>query len=238
MNLNYLKELGYTKNEIEGYSSSWNNNTIMYLAENSDYVSSNMRYLKDDFDHNLLLKLPIFYSETFTLSPELFEKRVVLLKNAFPDCWTDIVEKQFWGYCGIGSESYRPIMSVLGSYDELYINESIKQLQNPQEIVFGFMLLLQKNLEIELSVDSLYDEILWDMKVSKYEIVRNANTLINQGLSKNMVCDIIAYAPYLMMLSESEVKTRLSKSFGKNYISEIQKMDNEIFLDKLEEIAW
>ena len=74
MSIHYLKKLGYSEKEIEKYDESWNENIISYLADNSDAVYENMNYLFKDFDKDLLLKLPVFYPETFALLPEVFRK--------------------------------------------------------------------------------------------------------------------------------------------------------------------
>ena len=90
-NLDYLHKLGYSEQEIEAYSKEWAKEIISYLADNSANVVENMRLLQKDFSRDLLLKFSVFYSDAFTLNPEMFSERISLLKQAFPDEWTDIM---------------------------------------------------------------------------------------------------------------------------------------------------
>lgn len=237
MDLNYLKRLGYTEQEIEEYTRSWNENNISYLSENENSVSENMNYMMAYFDKDLVLKLSVFYSSTFVLSPLLFKKRIQLLRNAFPDDWIEIIKKQFWGYDGIPGTNYEPIMRVMGAYDDSDVERAIKQLKNPQNIIFEFIVLL-KDVGIELSAADFYEEFLMDLEESKYEVVRNAKTLVKIGISIEVVESIITNAPFLVMLSEMEVIERLRNRFGENYKDIINEMEEDAFLEALEEIAW
>lgn len=130
--------------------------------------------------------------------------------------------------------NYKPIMAVLAD-DNRDIEKAIKQLQNPYDIIFEFMVLLKNDVGITASADNFFEDFLWDLEEFKYEVVRNAKQLINKGLTIDMVEDILYNAPYLMGLSEMEVDERLKKVFGENYINE---MDNDTFLELLEKIAW
>ena len=238
MDLSYLYSLGYTEEKITNYSKYWAPEIIEYLAENSDYVAENMRYLQDDFEEDLLLKLPVFYPETFVLKPELFQERIRMLKDAFSYEWIDIIENQFWGYDGIPGTNYKPIMRTLASYDDADIQDAIKQLKNPYDITFEFMVLLSKDAGLEISAANFFEEDLWWIESSKYEVLRNAKLLLEKGLTKELVEDIICSAPYLMMLSEMEVKSRLRDGFGEEYITTMQDLDSKSFFEKLEEIGY
>ena len=93
-----------------------------------------------------------------------------------------------------------PVVVYLGR--DKNIEKAIKQLQNPQDIVFEFLILLKK-IGINLSGYDFFDEeLLWDMEVGKYEIVSNAKNLIEQGLPESVVSKIICGTSLLMMLSE------------------------------------
>lgn len=236
--LNYLKELGYSEDEISEYAKSWNNGIISYLAENSENVSRNMTYLMNELDKDILLKFPVFYSSTFTISPELFEERMMKLKSAFPDEWVDIIEKQFWGYDGIKGTDYEPIMRSMGSYDDSDVEKAIEQFKNPQSITFEFIVLLSERIGISLSAEDFPEYSLLDLEVAKYEVVRNAEYLTEAGLPMELVKRVICNAPYLMMLSELEVQVRLSEGFGENFISRMQELDEDSFYEALDGIAW
>lgn len=238
MDLEYLRELGYGTEEIEEYSRSCNDSAISYLAENKDSVLENMKYLRPFFNKELILKFLFFYKDAFTISPELFKKRIDLFRKSFPDDWTDIIEKQFWGYDGIYGSNYQPFLDVLGSYKESDITHAIHQLENPNTITFEFIVLLKKAVGIELSADYFYEEWLLDLEVSKYEVLGNTKYLLDKGLSKEVVEDILTQAPFLMMLSELEVNKRLVEGFGENYVKTMQGMDLDTFTKKLEEIGW
>lgn len=238
MSIHYLKKLGYSEKEIEKYAESWNENIISYLADNSDAVYENMNYLFKDFDKDLLLKLPVFYPETFALLPEVFRKRMSLFKAEFPDEWNEIVEKQFYGYDEIPGTNYEPIMKVMGSYDDTCIAKAIEQLKNPQEIVFEFLVLLSKHIGIELSASDFYEDYLLSLEEAKFELVRNAEYLIELGLPVEIVELVITNAPYLMMLSKGEVKSRLIKGFGEDFISKMQGLDEDAIVEVLEEVGW
>ncbi len=240
MNLDYLNKLGYSDEEIEKYSHKWNNHIIEFLAENSEFVAANMEMLTTNFDKELLLKLPIFYSETFVSSPSLFESRINLLKNTFPDEWEEIIEKQFWGYDGYIGTNYVPIMSILCSNDITDVEKSIVQLQNPSEIVFEFMILLSKKLSLNISTDGIIESLLWDLEVSKYEVEINAKFLVEKGLTNDLIEELIYNAPFLMMQSKLYVEKCLIKGFGEDYIAKIQSTyseDYDSFLEILEDIA-
>lgn len=53
MDLSYLKALGYSEEKIANYSRSWSNGIVKYLAEKSDRVVDNMKYLQADFEEIL-----------------------------------------------------------------------------------------------------------------------------------------------------------------------------------------
>ena len=235
MDLDYLKHLGYSQNEIQSYANSWNTNIILYLAENSDSVSENMNFIKKEFDKDLLLKLPIFYPDSFVLPPMYFRERMQLFKDSFPDDWVEIIEQQFWGYEGRPGTNYRPIMMEMASSDGL--NKAIKQLENPEDITFEFMIMLSEGVGIELYADDFNDlELLLEMEVFKHEIIRNSKHLIGLGLSRDIVEGIIRNEPYLMMLSELEVVGRLRDKFGEDFINEMSKMDEDSIYLILEKI--
>lgn len=238
MELSYLQALGYSEKEIADYSKSWAQDIIEYLAENSDYVFKNMRYLQDDFSKDLLLKLPVFYPDTFAISPIRFKEKMTMLKNAFPDEWKKIIEQQFWAYSGIAESTYEPILEVFGSNDDSALEKAIEQLKNPDTITFEFLVELSKEVGINVSPnDILCDETyLWFLEESKNEIVTNAKYLIGKGLSKDTVEQIICSTPDLMMLPRLEVEAKLEEGFGENYITSMEDMELDTFYEKLNEL--
>lgn len=238
MDLEYLRELDYSTEEIEEYSQNWNDSIIRFLAENKDIVLENMKYLCPFFNKELILKFPVFYTDSFTISPKLFKERIDLFRKSFPDNWINIIEKQFWGYDGICGSNYRPFLRVLGSYIDSDINDAIHQLKNPGTITFEFIVLLKKEVGIELSADCFFEEWLLEIEMSKYEVLRNAKYLLDKGLSRKVVEDLLTQTPFLMMLSELEVNKRLVDGFGENYIETMQETDLDIFMEILEEIGW
>lgn len=238
MKFNYLLDLGYSTEEIEDYSNHWNPGIIEFLLENAENVSKNMSYLLSYFSKDFVLRLTIFYPDSFSISPECFQDRICALQQAFPEEWKEIIEKQFWGYNGIPGSNYKPFLYTVGVYDDAVYKNAIEMLQNPERIVFEFMVLLSRDVGIEVLADSFFEDDLWNLECSKYEVVRNAKHLISEGLTLCMVEDMLYNAPYLMMLSEIEITERLKKAFGEEYIAEMKEMDDDSFLDKLEEIAW
>lgn len=234
MDLSYLKQMGYTTEEIEEYSGSWNEKIISCLADNGDVVFENMQYLKPYLDRKLLLKLPVFYDNTFTISPARFKARMDLFRESFPDDWLDIIKKQFYGYSGIYGSNYKPIMSMAGSDNDSDMVEAIEQLKYPENTVFEFMILLQE-VEIDVSADDFCENCLLDLEVGKHEILENVKTLLDAGLNTDLMKNLLCECPYLMLLSEMEVKEILIERFGENYIEEMQEMDCDTLVEILED---
>ena len=58
------------------------------------------------------------------------------------------------------------------------------------------------------------------------------------GLPVEIVELVITNAPYLMMLSKGEVKSRLIKGFGEDFISKMQGLDEDAIVEVLEEVGW
>ena len=108
--LSYLSDLGYEEDEIAEYIRSWNPGIIECLSFHTEYVKENLRLLQNSIDGDLLLTLPIFYTDSFVLPPKVFQNRLQKLIDAFPDNWYRIIELQFYGYEGTdppgGSHAY------------------------------------------------------------------------------------------------------------------------------------
>lgn len=122
----YLSELGYSREDIVSYICSWNKNIITDLVDCHENVTANMKYIEDDFDSELLLKLPVFYPETFVMDPQVFKKHFDILKTEFPDEYADIIEKQFWEDDGT-RENCVPILEVL-SRGEVAVRAALEVL--------------------------------------------------------------------------------------------------------------
>lgn len=227
MNLEYLLRLGYSEQEVEEYSKEWNENIISYLAENSGKVEENMRYLQEALDRELLMKLPVFYPNAFTLAPNVFVERIGLLKQAFPDEWADIIEKQFWGYDGVVGTDYQPVLAAIGSYDEKDIADAIAAIKNPGSHTYEFMSLLKKETGIEVSVDAVSDDLLLTLEMDKYMIVENAKAFVEKGFSNHLIEEVFWYSPLLMTCSVTEVERELIRVFGEDYVQVMKKAEED-----------
>ena len=223
---NYLLELGYSEKEVNSYTHKWNEGIISYIADYSANVMANMQYLKADFDADLLLKLPVFYPETFVMDPNEFKTYFDTLKSEFPNEYADIIEKQFWGYEGfdsvyitldiIESESlYVPFLEIM-SHDEAAIQEAIVSLRNPSTRLYKFIVMLNK-AEIDISADDLSDGVLYDLEISKWEVLQNAEFLLEQEVDPEIIADMLWYCPYIMVGSVETLSEALIEQFGEEY---------------------
>lgn len=234
----YLKELGYSDDEIQSYQQSWAEGILSYLSENQTYVLENMRFLQDDFEPDLLLKLPVFYPDAFVLYPQTFRKYLSLLKTEFPDGWVDIIEKQFWGYDGIaaseangGNETdpvlYQPYLETIGTNREENVHKALDSLRHPSSRVYDFIDKLKTETGITLSAEDLPEEVLPDLEVAKYEVVDNVCFLQQQGISDCVIEEILICNPIMMCGSESELDDMLKSAFGKDYSKKLEEMTLE-----------
>ena len=239
----YLYELGYSEEQINGHLQRWNEGIISYLGENSDNVLENMKYISSYFDSSLLLKLSIFYSDTFVLSPHIFKERFDMLKNEFPQDFVDIVEKQFLGYDGsamgaVDDDSlYIPYMASMSRGDQ-QIYKAIESIKNPHTRMYEFIVMLEKYVGINVLPEDIGEDILLDLEVSKWEVVHNAEYLVEKGLAVEQIEDILCYCPFAMMGSTGELEMYLVEAVGDDYVDAINEMSNEEFwIDKLCEIV-
>ena len=240
----YLVDLGYSSSDINAYCLAWNKGILDYLSSNKEHVSKNMLYLQTAFNKDLLLKLPVFYPSSFALEPMVFIERFEKLKVAFPYDYAEIVEKQFWGYEGYdtvyvphkevaNSVLYEPFLEVLANGDESVI-DAVMSLTNPTSRHYKFLIMLQKNIGLDVSADDVQEEYLLDLECGKWKVLRNAENLIELGLAKDLLLELLWHCPHILTYSASELESVLSNYFGDNYIEVLhQKYDDEILGDEL-----
>ena len=60
VNTSYLLSLGYTEEDIQAYERQWAEGILEFLSANQTNVIENMRLLQQDFEPDLLLRLPVF----------------------------------------------------------------------------------------------------------------------------------------------------------------------------------
>lgn len=228
----YLTELGYSDSDIHSYSTAWNKGILDYLEENKAHVLENMRYLQPDFDKELLLKLPVFYPNAFVLSSDVFVQRFEILKNSFPDDYVDIVQKQFWGYDGYDAAGgvpvlYEPFLGMLHE-DEETVKTAVESLTNPASRQYEFIIMLQKDIGIDISTDDIPEEELLDLECGKWEVLANAKTLTELGLTKDLLAELLWHCPHVLTYSTAELKNVLSRKFGDAYIEVLnEKYEND-----------
>lgn len=244
----YLVDLGYSSSDVNAYCLAWNKGTLEYLLCNQENVSKNMLYLQTDFNKDLLLKLPVFYPSSFTLEPMVFIERFEKLKAVFPYDYAEIVEKQFWSYDGYdavyithaeGNSSvlYEPFLETLANGEES-VKDAVASLTNPASRHYKFLIMLQKDIGLDVSADDIQEEYLLDLECGKWEVLRNAENLIKLGLTKDLLLELLWHCPYVFTYSTSEVESILSNHFGDNYVEVLhQKYDSENLGDELCELS-
>ncbi len=241
MRLSFFTELGYKPEEVEELYGSCSRCISEYLEYNHLSVYENLKCIQGHIDKHLLLKMPILYPDAFCLKPTLFAKRINALKEVIPDDgWAGLLTKQVygcWGKNGYNRTNYRPFLEVLALSDEDVQNE-LDLLAHPDRIIFDFMEQL-KEVGIEVEHVILYNNLLWDLEVSRFQLVENAVALLGEGLDRFIIEDIIIYAPLMLTLPKTEVHERLIKGFGDDYVRGIiNAYINENFEDIIEEIGW
>lgn len=240
----YLAALGYSSSEINAYCLAWNKEILEYLLSNKEHVSKNMLYLQTDFDKDLLLKLPVFYPSSFALEPSVYIERFEKLKAAFPYDYAEIVKKQFFGYEGYDtvyvphtkgtfSVLYEPFLEVLAIGEES-VKDAVVSLSKPTSRHYKFLIMLQKDVGLNVSADDVQEEYLLDLECGKWEVLRNAENLIKRGLIKDLLQELLWHCPHILTCSTLELESALSNHFGDNYIEVLnQKYDSENLGDEL-----
>ncbi len=239
---NYLIELGYTHEEVNDYFKSWAEGITSYLAENSGNVKKNMQYLLDSsIDKNLLLRLPVFYCDTFVLPPEDFKHGIELLKTAFPSDWTKIIEKQFWGYDGIKCTyktsddipdfiAHEPYLQIMSTNTENALM-AIETLKHPASHIYSFFEMI-KQLNIDISVEDIYEDYLMDLEVLKYDLIENIKDYLEHGIDKEVIGQILHMNPFVLV--DVGWDTLMSKWHGD--AREINSMDCNELEELMDEI--
>lgn len=239
----YLTELGYSDSDIYSYSIAWNTEVLDYLEENEAHVLENMRYLQPDFDKEFLLKLPFFYPNAFVLSPDVFVQRFEILKNSFPDDYVDIVQNQFGGHDGYDAAGgvpvlYEPFLGMLHE-DEETIKTAVESLTNLASRQYEFIIMLQKDIGLDVSTDDIPEDELLDLECGKWEVLKNAKTLTEQGLTKDLLAELLWHCPHVLTYSTAGLEDILSRKFGNDYIEMLNKKyenDDESLGDELCEL--
>lgn len=220
MDVDYLKQFGYTEIELEQYLNSWNNNIILVLSDNKDTVLKNMQLIKNEFDKDLLIKFPVFYVDTFCLTHSIFKKRITIFKNTFSN-WKEIVIEQFYG-CDEMSEAEYPVLKAMGSYDIKIFYDSMNFLLPDNDKKYEFMVLLEKEAGIDINRNDFICDDLYSYEVNKHEIVKNAIMLVNEGFPKDIVKDMIANNIDIFCYSKDGLKAALIKAYGTDYRKRIK----------------
>ena len=227
----YLLELGYTGDEIAEYSRCWAEGILSYLADNSYNVLRNMSYIKEDLERELLLKFPVFYPETFVMNHESFKKYIDLIRRELPD-YKELFVKQFWAYEGVDSIYaikeeisneilYIPLLQVVGMGDENQLCMAISSLKEPSQRLYKFIMMLNKELGVSLTAEDFPEDCLLDLEISKWEVLRNSEFLLAEGLSEDIVCRFYWSCPWLLTCSVEGLQATLQEEFGENYIEVI-----------------
>ena len=227
----YLLELGYTEDEIAGYSRCWADGILSYLAGNSYHVLQNMSYIKEDLERELLLKFPVFYPETFVMNHESFKKDIDLIRRELPD-YKELFVKQFWAYEGtdsiyatkeeISNEIlYIPLLQVVGIGDENQLCIAISSLKEPSQRLYKFIMMLNKEFGMSLTAEDFPDDCLLDLEISKWEVLRNSEFLLAEGVSEDIVCRFYWSCPWVLTCSVEGLQATLQEDFGENYIEVI-----------------
>lgn len=245
--LSYLKELGYSYDEIQSYQQSWADGILSFLSENQTYVLENMRFLQNDFDADLLLKLPVFYPEAFALAPQDFQRHLQKLQSAFQWDWKDIIENQFWGYDGADGKYmkgsivfnqtlYEPFLETMGTNDEKKIAEALQSLQDPTSRIYKFIVMLRLDAGIDLTPQDFPEDCLLFLEVCKYELQSNVNFMQNKHLPESVLIEIFASNPMLLCGSELELEESLKSVFGDDYVQTMSELPIEQIDEMLLEI--
>lgn len=245
--LSFLVELGYSDDEIQSYRQSWADGILSYLSENQTYVLENMRFLQDDFDPDLLLKLPVFYPDAFVLPPTVFQANLEELRFVFPEEWPDIIETQFWGYDGFDSEYmnintvrdpvlYQPFLETVGTNQIKKIQKAVLSLCKPSSRIYKFIVMLEKDAGIDISAEDLSEDYLPILEEGKYEVTDNVAFLQQQGLSNSMIEEILTCNPLLLCETETDLENSLMDAFGEPFPQIMEEMPIEQLEDTLFQI--
>lgn len=216
MDVDYLKQLGYTEIELEQYLNNWNNNIILVLSNNKDTVLKNMQLIKNEFDKDLLIKLPIFYVDTFCMTHSIFQERLNILKSTLSN-WKEIVIEQFYGCDEMAEAEYQPVLKAMGSYDIKIFYDSLNFLSLDNDKKYEFMVLLEREAGIDINRNDFINDDLYSYEVNKHEIVENAIMLVNEGFPKDIIKDMIANNLDIFCYSKDGLKAALIKAYGIDY---------------------
>lgn len=230
----YLTDLGYTGEEIEAYEQTWATGILTCLSFHRYNVAENMRFLQPDVDRELLLKLPVFFPDSFALEPVVFKKRVGLLKKAFPDKWTDIIEWQFYAYDGTDAEAVSepwlrlPFLEIVGMDSDDAAEKAVESLKHPGTRVYLFTSMLEKETGLPFSTDDFPETCLVELEEQRYQLADNVRFLMKRQLSEDLLRQILWLCPSpLLYDSEEELDGVLSEAFGDDYPTEMEEMPPE-----------
>lgn len=225
----FLGELGFSEKELSLYMLKCFDENFDFLADYSDNVILNLKYLQDSFNENLLLKFLIHYPQTFIMDPDLFKERFDLLKSEFPYSYDEIVEKQYWGYEGIDGTfgngedipapkwKFVPFLMSMAKDDE-HVQKAIESLKHPRTRIYKFVEIFNWQGELDITVEDIADEDwLLDIEVYKWDILNNIEYLKKKKLPSDIIEDILYFCPHILMGSTMEVESVLVEHFGENY---------------------
>lgn len=240
----YLLSLGYSEKDISEYEHQWAEGILEFLSANQTNVIENMRFLQQDFEPDLLLRLPVFYPDAFALEPQDFSKHVSALKTAFPYDWSDIIEGQFWGHDGVdiiymrndvvkNRILYQPFLETVGTNRESDVMEALHSLQSPSSRIYKFIVMLRKDTGLDLTAEDFPEETLMEMEQWKYEVVGNVRALQKKGVMESVIRTILWCNPMMLWCSTSYLDNVLRSSFGDNYVGTMEEMDSEQLEDAL-----
>ena len=237
VDMSYLFSLGYTEEDLREYEASWADGIIAFLSANQANVIENMRFLRQDFESDLLLRLPVFYPDAFALEPQDFSKHVSALKAAFPYDWSDIIEGQFSGFDGMDGTYmtedvvknrilYQPFLETVGTNRESDVMEALRSLQAPSSRIYKFIVMLTKETGLDLAAEDFPEETLLDLEQAKYEVVDNVCALQKKGMTESVIRTILWCNPMMLWCSTSYLDNVLRSSFGDNYVETMEEKMN------------
>ena len=234
----YLRELGYTEEEIRAHEQAWAEGILEYLSDNRENVLENMRALRDGIDRRLLPKLTVYYPEAFVLPPARFRRHLSVLQAAFPDAWAEIIKKQFWAddgtdpvymtaeTVGDGVDS-RPFLETVGADDARAVEEAVRSLKEPSTRVYKFIEMLRIDAGLDVTAEDIPEECLQDLEVGRYEVADCVAFLQVQNVPDAAIREILTCNPLLLFATEAELDERLRAAFGERYAETLESLSEE-----------
>lgn len=231
----YLEDLGYSETQIGEFNSSWAEGILAYLSAYGENVRENMRLLQPHLDAELLLQLPAYYPDAFTLAPRDFKKHISALQSACPGTWAQIIEDQFRDWDGdcpaeepAGERALsHPFLETVGTNADADIARAVRSLQEPETRGYQFLCMLREAAGIELTAADFFVYSLPFLERGRYELLDNVRFLRQKNVSEAAVRSLLLCAPLVMTEPQTALEEALSNAFGDNYPENINALPAE-----------